>query len=306
MARVLVRQLTAGAVESWDEFLLPMMAGDNPMTAALAATLQQEGMLAELEPVGGHPYIPLPADWEEYRRRQTKKHRRCLSQALRDFADWAGTEQEVCRAGCVEELEGFKQTLIALHTLRWQQDGGVFRSADFLSFHDEIMAWAVARQSLELAVLRMRGEPIAAAYNIVWNGKVHYYQAGRRLDLPSSVRPGLALLAQLLQGHIAAGRRRVRFPPGRLPVQDAVRPGCPAHRPAASDPARSACVAAAAGREGSNCGPEFEYGVVAQANEPEASATENRSSVADASGSSLASLPPRTVQPPQCRLRLGR
>jgi CelD/BcsL family acetyltransferase involved in cellulose biosynthesis len=228
VARVLVRQLASGEVGPWDEFLLPMMAGDNPMTAALAEAFRQEDLSAELEPAGGAPYIPLPADWEEYRRSLSKKHRRLLSQALRDFADWAGTEQEVRRAGCVEELEEFKQTLIALHQQRWQQEGGVFHSAAFLSFHDEIMTWLLSRQALELAVLRVRGEPVAAAYNIIWNGKVHYYQAGRRPDLPSSVRPGLALLAQLLQGHIAAGRREFDLLPDiaqyKMLFAQAVRP----------------------------------------------------------------------------------
>jgi CelD/BcsL family acetyltransferase involved in cellulose biosynthesis len=65
--------------------------------------------------------------------------------------------------------------------------------------------------ALELAWLLVRGEPVAAAYNLVWNGKVSYYQCGRRLDVPDAVRPGVVLLAHLIRGAIEAGRREFDF-----------------------------------------------------------------------------------------------
>jgi hypothetical protein len=65
--------------------------------------------------------------------------------------------------------------------------------------------------ALEVAWLLVRGEPVAAAYNIAWNGKVAYYQCGRRLGVPDAVRPGIVLLAHLIRGAIEAGRREFDF-----------------------------------------------------------------------------------------------
>ena len=59
--------------------------------------------------------------------------------------------------------------------------------------------------------LTVRGEPVAAVYHIVWNGKVYFYQSGRRTDLPSHVRPGGVLLAHAIRCAIEAGRREFDF-----------------------------------------------------------------------------------------------
>ena len=37
--------------------------------------------------------------------------------------------------------------------------------------------------ALDLRWLNVRGVPVAAAYNIVWRNKIHFYQSGRRLDV---------------------------------------------------------------------------------------------------------------------------
>ncbi len=57
----------------------------------------------------------------------------------------------------------------------------------------------------------MRGEPVAAVYNIVWNNKVYFYQSGRKTDVPPKVRPGVVLLAHAIRGAVEAGRREFDF-----------------------------------------------------------------------------------------------
>jgi CelD/BcsL family acetyltransferase involved in cellulose biosynthesis len=58
------------------------------------------------------------------------------------------------------------------------------------------------RGALDLSWLLVGGEPIAALYNFVWNRRVYLYQAGRKLDLPATVRPGIVL-------HLHAIRRAI-------------------------------------------------------------------------------------------------
>ena len=68
--------------------------------------------------------------------------------------------------------------------------------------------------ALDLLWLVVRGEPVAVVYNIVFRGKVYFYQSGRRVDVPKGVKPGIALHALALKRSIEAGRREYDFPKG--------------------------------------------------------------------------------------------
>ena len=39
------------------------------------------------------------------------------------------------------------------------------------------------------------GAPIAALYNFIWEGKVSFYQSGRKVDVPKNIRPGIVIHA---------------------------------------------------------------------------------------------------------------
>jgi CelD/BcsL family acetyltransferase involved in cellulose biosynthesis len=120
---------------------------------------------------------------------------------------------ELCRARTPEELEQGKQILEALHTERWRKAGakGAFAAPRFGAFHDAVMPELLAQGALDLVWLRGRGAAVAAAYHLVWNGKVAYYQCGRRLDLPAALRPGMALLGYAIRAAIEQGQREFDF-----------------------------------------------------------------------------------------------
>src|SRR5262249_7297905 len=101
-----------------------------------------------------------------------------------------------------------------LHGERWGGEG-VFGSPRFRAFHDDVMPRLFARGALDLAWLTARGAPIAAAYGIVWHGKIYFYQAGRSLDVPRGLRPRIALHALLVRRAVEAGRREYDFLTGR-------------------------------------------------------------------------------------------
>ena len=66
---------------------------------------------------------------------------------------------------------------------RWQgQAEGVFQSPHFLAFHEQIWPVLLRQGALEMAWMTVRGEPLAAVYNLVWNNKVYFYQCGRKPD----------------------------------------------------------------------------------------------------------------------------
>jgi CelD/BcsL family acetyltransferase involved in cellulose biosynthesis len=113
----------------------------------------------------------------------------------------------------VAELERGSAVLRALHGERWSASGrrGAFASRRFRAFHDQVMRALLAAGALELSWLSVRGEPVAALYNFSWNGKVYFYQSGRKLDVPTSVRPGIVAHVFAIRRAIEAGRLEYDF-----------------------------------------------------------------------------------------------
>jgi CelD/BcsL family acetyltransferase involved in cellulose biosynthesis len=221
VAGALARALAAEALGAWDELVLPMMNGDGPMPGLLADALRGVGLHAELTTTGAAPYLTLPASWDAYLKGLDKKDRYNVVRAQRDFEQWAGGEARVERVAGPADLERGKRVLVELHRQRWQPEaaGGTFRSPRFLAFHDRVLPRLLAAGALELLWLSVRGEPVAAMYNVVWGNKVSFYQCGRRLDVPKHVRPGSVLLAQALRAAIEAGRREFDFLGGVAPYK---------------------------------------------------------------------------------------
>jgi CelD/BcsL family acetyltransferase involved in cellulose biosynthesis len=193
----------------WDELVLPSMDGQAAMPGLLRDALCARGVKAELIPAGAAPYIPLPATWADYLRALPGTHRARLNRSLRDFESWAGGPAELVVARTPEQLAYGQRLLYDLHGARWS--GGVFAHPRFRAFHERVMHELHAEGALELAWLQVRAAPVAVIYNLVWNGKVYFYQSGRRTDLPRGVRPGIALHAHSIQAAIAAGRREYDF-----------------------------------------------------------------------------------------------
>jgi CelD/BcsL family acetyltransferase involved in cellulose biosynthesis len=213
VARALVGLLAGGPdLGPWDELVVPMMDGSGVMPGLLAEAGRERGLLVTLTVTGEAPYIPLPASWEAYLAQLQKKDRYTVNRSLRDFDAWADGTAELRCAATPEELQAGKRALIDLHHQRWQgTPSGVFRAPRFLAFHDRVMPTLLREGALELLVLSVRAEPVAAMYNIVWAGKTSFYQSGRRLDLPRHLRPGGVIVYHAIRRAIEAGRREFDF-----------------------------------------------------------------------------------------------
>lgn len=230
VADALAAAVTGGALGPWDELVLPLMDGSGPMPELLVAAFRRAGVPAEAVETSRAPYIPLPATWEEYLAALTKKHRYNVNRVRRDFEEWAGRDWRVCRVESPAELEEGKRILVGLHRDRWDGVGnaGVFRSPLFVRFHDAVLPRLLGQGALELMWLVARGEPVAATYSLVWDGKVSFYQCGRKVDLPPQVRPGSVLLQHAIRAAIEQGRREFDFLGGaalyKMQLALAVRP----------------------------------------------------------------------------------
>jgi CelD/BcsL family acetyltransferase involved in cellulose biosynthesis len=159
----------------------------------------------------------LPATWSAYLKDLGSSRRYVVTRSLRELEKWAGKGGWAVRsADSPAAFEEGRRVLRELHGERWAAAGrsGVFASTRFASFHDEVMPrlWAGEDGAfLELLWLEVKGRPIAASYNIVYGGKVSFYQSGRLMDVPKAVRPGIAMHAFAIQRSIEAGRREYDF-----------------------------------------------------------------------------------------------
>lgn len=197
----------------FDELLLPAMAGDGPMPALLKEALRAKGLEVSFEEVAQAPYIPLPSSFEQYLCALPSSRRYVVTRSLRDLERWAGGKVELQRARSRDDLAYGRHILESLHGERWEAKGqaGVFASTRFRAFHEEVMRALFERNALDLLWLSVRGEPLAVLYNIVWDERVHFYQSGRRLDVPKPIRPGVAIHALAIRDAIARGLREYDF-----------------------------------------------------------------------------------------------
>ena len=208
--------LECGKAGPWDEIVLTAMDGDVPTAHMLRSALAARGVMVEELATRPSPYIRLPAKWEDYLSGLPGSGRYLINRSLRDFDRWAGPDATLERVRTPADLAKGQRILVLLHQERWQAAGrsGVFASQIFSEFHAAVWPELLARDALELVWLEVHGQPVAVAYNIVWDNKVLFYQGGRTVDVPKGVRPGIVLHARLIKAAIEAGRSEYDFLPG--------------------------------------------------------------------------------------------
>jgi CelD/BcsL family acetyltransferase involved in cellulose biosynthesis len=213
LARLVVEDRALGR---WDELLMPAMSSEDPAVEQLRGAFEAAGAQVSVAETGRCPYVALPKTWEEYLKMLEGSSRYVVTRAMRELEKWAGKGGfELLRANTPEELATGRKVLHSLHGERWSGEGerGVFASERFARFHDEMMPQLLAGKDgqLDLFWLQVKGEPIAAVYNIVFRNKVYFYQSGRKLEVPKQVKPGIAIHALVMQRSIGLGHREYDF-----------------------------------------------------------------------------------------------
>jgi CelD/BcsL family acetyltransferase involved in cellulose biosynthesis len=217
IAKAFARAVVSGQLGEWDELRMPAQNGEDGFGRSFAEALRAVGASVRVRQTGLSPYVPLPSTWEQYLRALGSSSRYVVTRSLRELDAWARPAGwELCCATTERELADGVGALRALHAERWNAAGrlGVFASDRFAYFHDDVMPRLLKGAdgvSLELLWLVVRGEPIAASYNLVFRGKVYFYQSGRKMDLPRGLRPGIAMHALAIRRSIERGRREYDF-----------------------------------------------------------------------------------------------
>jgi CelD/BcsL family acetyltransferase involved in cellulose biosynthesis len=255
VAETTVRLLVGGRLGEFDHLVMPRMSGEDPFPGMFAAALGRAGLQTSLEPYGSCPYVPLPSTFDAYRQSLDRDRRYVVTRSLRELEKWAGPagySRVVARTPA--QLEEGRRILHSLHGERWSASGhdGVFASARFTRFHDDVMTALLdgADGRLELQWLVVAGRPVVVLYNIVYRGRVYFYQSGRKLDVPKGVKLGLAAHVLALRAAIEDGHSEYDFLAGSAQYKRqlalATHPLVTLSAVAPSVRARAALVAAAA------------------------------------------------------------
>jgi CelD/BcsL family acetyltransferase involved in cellulose biosynthesis len=193
----------------WNEIVLSSMDGGRLAPSLLAGALRSLGIDVTVAAQSWSPHVPLASSWDGYLGALPSSRRYLVRKSLRDYEAWAGAPPTLRFARTQTEVDGMRATLHRLHSERWAAAGsaGVFSSVRFLEFHDRVIPALLGRGALDLGSLEARGEPVAAFYNVVWNGKSYFYQGGRTLDVPKQVRLGVVMHACLIRNAIERGLR---------------------------------------------------------------------------------------------------
>jgi CelD/BcsL family acetyltransferase involved in cellulose biosynthesis len=214
VARATAELLLGGEIGAWDELSMVNMRADDPFVPALQYAMAECGLQVETSHQNVAYYAELPITWDAYLQRITARHRYAVRRAMKDFDAWKGSREVELRCSTHgPERRRALGVLRQLHEKRWSGRGGVFQSRLFSQFHerlgDRLEESGDART--EVLLLVVGGEPISALYNFVLNGHIRFYQAGRRTDLPQTVRPGIVAHALAIQRAIDQAQREYDF-----------------------------------------------------------------------------------------------
>jgi CelD/BcsL family acetyltransferase involved in cellulose biosynthesis len=172
---------------------------------ALRRAAESAGYATHVRPIHRSPVLVIgeEADWEASLSRgmlaDLRRRRRRL------------TERGRLTVASAREPSALAE-LLALERRSWKGDRGtaIASEARVRGFYDAVAAWAAARGSLRVAVLRLDDQPLAALLALEEAGALHLLKAGYDPDF-ARWSPGQLLLQEVLRRAFADGLRRVEL-----------------------------------------------------------------------------------------------
>jgi len=200
----------------WQVLALSNLAEHAPHAKRLCATLEARGHTVRYRPMWRCPQFQLPASWDAYLAGLSANRRQILRRKERGLhrdhtvtiTDYDG-----------ERLESGWEHLLALHRMRWEEDGGgAFSDPRIVRMQRRFADEMAGQGRLWLATLDVDGQPAAAWYGFASDTTVYFYQGGRdpRWDRDSV---GLVLMAVMIRRAIERGFRTFNFLRGDDPYK---------------------------------------------------------------------------------------
>ena len=202
------RYLTGPLRGDWDYLLLGRVLGTSPNIDHLRKELGAAGVDLNC---GGKivcPYLTLPASWDEYYEKQSKKFHKNWHYRQRTLA--RDGEVRYLFAGTDMPYEQAFDELIRLNRERWGEAGGSFRTEKYVDFHRSLARKCLERRWLLLVLMSVGGKVVSAKYDFAYGGKIYGNQGGWSKEYADK-SVGWIMLGKLIEWGIAHGYSEYDF-----------------------------------------------------------------------------------------------
>jgi CelD/BcsL family acetyltransferase involved in cellulose biosynthesis len=166
--------------------------------------------------------VDLPETFEGLRGQVSARLLSNLRAYNRRLAKLGTVEIQAADAGNQAEI---LDTVLRLHTARWQSQGeaGMMADPNVRTFHHEIAAGFQARGGLILNALRLDGQCLAAIYGFQEKARTYLYTQGFDPE-HGKLSPGVVIVGAAVEEAIRRGARACDFLRGREPYKEHWRP----------------------------------------------------------------------------------
>jgi Acetyltransferase (GNAT) domain len=208
VARTLLDYLESNP-DFWDLSRFNTLPTDSPFANALLQELERRHWIRFTE---SRPrlVVDLPASWEEYLQRLSKRERKQVRNEGRHLEKGYSVRYLKCIKE--DELKPALQTLFRLHQKRWELRGerGSFACRERQQFYEELSLGLLKRDWLEFWLLELNGVTVAAQFGLRYRDTVFALQVGFDPAYSAS-SVGFLLTAHVLQRLIEDGVREYDF-----------------------------------------------------------------------------------------------
>ena len=188
--------------EQWDSLELFPLQATSPTLKLVPDLATSRGLEVEIRQEDVCPGVELPADWDEFLSRLSKKDRHELRRKLRRL-EGAGDYRWYC-CQSAEEVEGKLDHFLALVRLS-REDKDRFMTPKRVSFFRNVIGAMAELGTVRLFFMELEGQPVASAlcfdyggsrmlYNSGFNPEYSYYSVGlllKALCIRDAVETGL-------------------------------------------------------------------------------------------------------------------
>ena len=209
---LLLDEVLAAVSGDWDLACFPYLDLDSPYVPILKSALARHGVSCSLVNEQVSPYIRLDrSDWEGCLHQATNRFRRNLRKR-RTAAEAAHQVTFRTIESPAEAVEAM-DTLMRLHSERWNQEVSQFLQPRSRRFHQELVRRWCPRKLAWMHLLEFDGKPVAMDYLFADQDRVWDYQGGWSSAF-REFSPSYLLRVLGIQRAIAAGKQDYDLLPG--------------------------------------------------------------------------------------------
>jgi CelD/BcsL family acetyltransferase involved in cellulose biosynthesis len=205
----------------WDVCDFEQLRPSSPLLRAPAPARWAE----EVVPSTPCQVVDLPETFEGLHGQVSTRLLSNLRAYNRRLAKLGTVEIQAADSGDTESREEILDTIIRLHTARWQSRGeaGMMADPKVRTFHHEVAAGFQARGGLILNALRLDGQCLAAIYGFQEKDRTYLYTQGFDPE-HAKLSPGVVIVGAAVEETIQRGARACDFLRGREPYKEHWRP----------------------------------------------------------------------------------